>query len=221
MEPRLTELNENEILMYLGYRGQECTEEIMNQIRRCSDRIREYAEPRMVWKRVAYTDGTAGGLSLPGEDIRNLLQDCHEVVLLAATLGAEIDHLTRKYEVKDPGDALIMDACASSAIENVCNHFEEDLRNVMLSEKKYLTDRFSPGYGDLPLNIQKDLLRMLNAQRRIGLTVTESMLMVPCKSVTAIIGISEKEQDHRKDGCEVCSLFRTCEIRKEGMTCHE
>ena len=80
--------------------------------------------------------------------------------------------------------------------------------------------RFSPGYGDLPLEIQKDLCRMLNASRRIGLTVSESMLMVPCKSVTAVIGIAEEPQDHRASGCEVCNLFRTCEFRKEGGTCH-
>ena len=61
---------------------------------------------------------------------------------------------------------------------------------------------------------------MLNASRRIGLTVSESMLMVPCKSVTAVIGIAEEPQEHRASGCEVCNLFRTCEFRKEGGTCH-
>ena len=221
MEPRLTELNENEILMYLGHRGQECPEEIMTQIHQCSERIVKAARPRFVWRRVPYTEGSVDGLALPGEDIRKLLKDCEEVVLVAATLGAEVDQLTRKFEVKDPGDALVMDACASSAIENVINHFEEDLGDEVTVEGKYLTDRFSPGYGDLPLDIQKDLCRLLNAQRRIGLTMTDSMLMVPCKSVTAIIGIADREQSHRQDGCELCSLFRTCEIRKEGRTCHE
>lgn len=219
MEPRLTELNDNEILMYLGYRGQDCSEELEEQIRQCRTRVMESARPRLVWRRVPYRDSMAENLFLPGTDIRALLTDCREAVLMAATLGPDIDRLTRRYEVTDPADALIMDACASVAIENICNHFEEDLKEAVEGEGKYLTDRFSPGYGDLPLNIQQDFCRVLNASRRIGLTVTESMLMVPCKSVTAILGIAETPQKHRESGCEVCSLFRTCEFRREGRTC--
>ena len=178
------------------------------------------ARPRLVWRRVPYIDHKAENLLLPGDDIEKLLEQCRETVLFAATLGPEIDQITRKYEVIDAADALIMDACASVAIENVCNHFEEDLCREITKEGKYLTDRFSPGYGDLSLEIQKDLCRMLNASRRIGLTVSESMLMVPCKSVTAIMGIAEQPQPHRASGCEVCSRFRTCEFRKEGRSCH-
>lgn len=220
MEPRLTELNDNEILMYLGHRGQEVPEDLAGQIEDCKNRVLQASTPRLVWRRIAYADGMADGLALPGEDIRNLLTDCTEVVLFAATLGPKIDQLTRRYEVTNAADALIMDACASVAIENVCNHFEEDLCREMAEEGKYLTDRFSPGYGDLPLEIQKDLCRTLNASRRIGLTVSESMLMVPCKSVTAVIGIANRPQPHRVSGCETCNLFRTCEFRKEGRTCH-
>ena len=220
MEPRLTELNDNEILMYLGHRGQEVPEDLARQIEICKERVMKAARPRLVWRRVPYAGQKAENLLLPGEDIGKLLQSCREAILFAATLGPEIDQITRKYEVVDAADALIMDACASAAIENVCNHFEEDLCREITEEGKYLTDRFSPGYGDLPLEIQKDLCRMLNASRRIGLTVSESMLMVPCKSVTAVIGIAEEPQEHRASGCEVCNLFRTCEFRKEGGTCH-
>lgn len=220
MEPRLTELNDNEILMYLGHRGQKVPEDLVRQIEICKERVMKAARPRFVWRRVSYRDHRAEDLLLPGKDIENLMEQCGEAVLVAATLGPEIDQITRKYEVVDAADALIMDACASVAIENVCNHFEEDLREEITGEGKFLTDRFSPGYGDLPLEIQKDLCRMLNASRRIGLTVSESMLMVPCKSVTAVIGIADQPQPHRASGCEVCNLFRTCEFRKEGRSCH-
>ena len=53
MEPRLTELNYNEILMYLGHRGQEITPEVEGQIRRCMEEIARAAEPRLVYRRLA------------------------------------------------------------------------------------------------------------------------------------------------------------------------
>jgi cobalamin-dependent methionine synthase I len=124
-------------------------------------------------------------------------------------------------EVTDMADAVIMDACASVAVENVCDHFEFDLRRQLEGEGQYLTDRYSPGYGDLPLNCQSRLCDALDAQRRIGLTVTASSIMVPRKSVTAILGISDRPQTLRKRGCEVCSLFLTCPYRKEGIRCHD
>lgn len=68
------------------------------------------------------------GLTLAGRDMANLLDHCQEVVLLGATIGAMVERLLMRYEVKSMSDALIMDACASTAVENVCNNFESDLR---------------------------------------------------------------------------------------------
>ncbi len=118
-------------------------------------------------------------------------------------------------------DAVIMDACASTAVENVCDNFEFDLRERLRVEGLTLSDRFSPGYGDLPLQCQPALCAALNTVRRIGLTVTPNLILVPRKSVTAILGISDRPQPLRKRGCAVCSLFQTCPYRKEGVTCHD
>ena len=86
-----------------------------------------------------------------------ILSGCQEAILLAVTLGPQIEQLLMRREVTDMADALIMDACASAAIENVCDHFEFDLREQLEREGKFLTDRFSPGYGDLPLHTQRRL----------------------------------------------------------------
>lgn len=99
-----------------------------------------------------------------------ILSGCQEAILLAVTLGPQIEQLLMRREVTDMADALIMDACASAAIENVCDHFEFDLREQLKREGKFLTDRFSPGYGDLPLHTQRRLCEALNTARRIGLT---------------------------------------------------
>lgn len=87
--------------------------------------------------------------------------------------------------------------------------------------KYFLTDRFSPGYGDLPLKHQPDVLRLLEAQKRLGINLTSSGLMIPRKSVTAIMGISRERQKKRFKGCEVCSRFMDCELRKSGASCVE
>ncbi len=219
MEARLTQLNYNEILLYLGYRGQDCPPELAAQIRRCMDEVTQAAEARLVYRILPCSDGAVPGLPLGGRDIRNLLSSCRKAVLMAVTLGPRVERLLMRREVSDMADAVILDACASTAVENVCGHFESDLREELSRDGLFLTDRFSPGYGDLPLGCQSALCGVLNAERRIGLTVTDRSLLVPRKSVTAILGISDVPQKLRARGCEVCRLFSSCPYRREGTHC--
>lgn len=221
MQARLTELNYNEILMYLGYRGQKITEDVEIQIKRCISEVMKASEPKLVWRRLPLIEGRIEGLELPGQDIRDVLSSCQEVVLVAATIGNKVERLLMQREVSDMADAVIMDSCASTAIENVCDNFEFDLRDELNQQGLYLTDRYSPGYGDFPLDIQPRLCAALNAQKRIGLTVSASNIMIPRKSVSAIMGISYERQQLRKRGCEVCSMFLNCPYRKGGQTCND
>ena len=221
MQPRLTQLNYNEILMYLGHRGQAIPPEVEDQIRRCMAQVMAAAQPRLVYRRLPVADGAIPGLSLEGEDIKRLLSPCREAVLMAVTLGPAMEQLLLRREVTDMADAVILDACASTAVENVCDNFESDLRRQVEGEGRYLTDRYSPGYGDLPLNSQTDFCAALDTQRRIGLTVSANLILIPRKSVTAVLGIADAPQPLRRRGCEVCSMFLTCPYRKEGLSCHE
>lgn len=219
MQARLTQLNENEILLYLGYRGQEYPPEVEAQIKRCEREVIKAADLRLIWRRLPVDGADFSALPLEGENIRELLDGCGEAVLMAVTLGQGIDRLLARSSVSNMADAVIIDACASTAIENVADNFEMDLRRELEAEKLYLTDRFSPGYGDLPLSVQRQLCAALDTQRKIGLSVSPSMLMIPGKSVTALLGISREPKPLRKRGCESCSLFRTCMYRREGRNC--
>ncbi len=219
IKARLTDLNYNEILMYLGHRGQDVTPEVDAQIKKCMDEIMTCAAPRLVYARMPVKNGQICGFPMGGNDIRELLTPCKEAVLLAVTLGAKVEQVLMRREVTDMAEAVIMDSCASVAVENVCDHFEEDMRGELEKEGLYLTSRVSPGYGDLPLGLQQDMCRILNTSRRIGLTVTETSIMVPRKSVTAIMGIADTPQTLRKKGCEACNMFLTCQYRKRGITC--
>ncbi len=219
IQARLTELNYNEILMYLGHCGQEITPAVDAQIKKCIGEIMECAAPRLVYARMPVECGQVRGFPMGGDDIRQLLSPCCEAVLFAATLGAKVEQVLMRYEVTDMAEAVIMDACASVAVENVCDHFEDEMRGIAEDEGLFLTSRVSPGYGDLPLDLQGDMCRILNTSRRIGLTVTETSIMVPRKSVTAIMGIADAPQTLRKKGCEACDMFLTCQYRKNGITC--
>lgn len=113
--------------------------------------------------------------------------------------------------------AVILDACASALVESGCDAAEAEIKARF--PDRYLTDRFSPGYGDLPLELQPSICAALDTPRRLGLHVTGSLLLNPGKSVTAVIGLSDRPQMARIRGCAFCSMRETCTLRKGGKTC--
>lgn len=161
--------------------------------------------------------GTA--LSLSGNDIALLLRDCRQCIILAVTIGGLVDRLLRKAQVSSMSDALILDLCASSAAENLCEQISRDLEDQYEQKGLYLTDRFSPGYGDLPLSLQKSICQVLQTDRRLGLTANSSDMLIPSKSITAVIGISERPQPKKISGCSNCKMNEVCSFRKAGKTC--
>ena len=219
MEPRLTDINENEALLYLGYKGGGIPPEILAGLRRCKQIILDTARPRAVWREFPLRpDGTLAGIDFQpaGSDVRELLRESHHVILFGATLGAEVELLLRRAQIRDMADAVMLDCCASAAIENVCDNLCADLQAELGG---YLTDRFSPGYGDLPFTQQREFCAVLDLQRRIGVSLSPGGLMIPQKSVTALMGLSDTPQTRRFRGCAYCRQFETCTYRKEGNAC--
>ena len=157
------------------------------------------------------------GLVLPGEMAKTMLKECSHAVLLLCTLGAGFEARLRAVSARDMAQAAMLDACGSAYVEAGC--FDAETAIAARFPDKFLTDRFSPGYGDLPLALQSALCAALNAQRRLGVTVTESLLMVPMKTVSAVIGLADTPQPARVRGCAFCARRETCEFRKSGQTC--
>jgi len=135
--------------------------------------------------------------------LRNL-QDCSEVILFAATIGEGADLLARKYGRINVAKAVVMQAAAAAMIEAFCDEENEKLRAEAAEKGLYLRPRFSPGYGDFSLNHQRDFARVLEMQKTVGITLTESLLMLPSKSVTAVIGVSKQDARCVLSGCESC-----------------
>lgn len=154
---------------------------------------------------------------LTGEDIRRHLSGCSDCVLLCATLGSEVDALIRRTQVTDMAKTLWLDAAASAAIEQVCDEVQLDIAQRL---ERSLTTRFSCGYGDLPLSAQPHFLSCLDARRKIGLHLSPSGMLVPIKSVTAVIGIlPEGAAASHSDSCSICNLRENCQLRRKGVFC--
>lgn len=118
--------------------------------------------------------------------LKRHLAGCNEVLVMAATVGSEVDRLLARLSALSPARAVAADAVATAAIEAWCDHLCTEWAGQGLA----LTARFSAGYGDCPLELQIPLMGALDTSRKIGLTLTDSLLMTPKKSVTAMIGIS-------------------------------
>lgn len=220
MAPRLTGFDRREALGYLGCRDEAAAAEMGPALERCEALLMKMARPRAVWRLFdVLPDGTLAGTDFrpAGEDIRAHLSGCGRVILLAATLGAEVDALLRRTQVEDMALAVTLDACAGAAIENVCDNLCADLAEKLAPG--YLTDRFSPGYGDMPLDQQGELCRVLDVGRRIGVSLTPGGLLTPQKSVTALVGLADTPRTKRAGGCAGCERFESCMIRKEGGRC--
>ena len=140
--------------------------------------------------------GNTVDLGFAKAESRNLaknLEGCTKAVVFAATAGVGIDRLIGKYNLISPSKAVCLQALGSERVESLCDEFEKDVKRELGGEKMIFKPRFSPGYGDLSLEFQKDIFRLLDCPRRIGVSLGESLLMSPSKSVTAIIGFGEKQ----------------------------
>lgn len=212
----------DDALRYLGVRG-EAPEELRAQTERIAEELAEEITPKYAFRAfpLAFTqEGVSlegGGVVLPGTLAGKMLSGCDTAVLLACTLGALFERKLRAAEKRDMGAAVIMDACGSAWVEQGCDAAEEEIRARFPG--RYLTDRFSPGYGDLPFDVQPGILAALNAARRLGIMAGESMMMTPSKSVTAVIGVSDEPQMARIRGCAYCALRDKCEFRRGGRSC--
>lgn len=216
-------IDRREILRYLGYGQKEADAATLESVEQCLKELEKAVRPASRWAvfDIVHGPDKVGlpqcDMELPGQSIASHLEGCSKAVLLAATLSAQADRLIRCTQACDMAKGLIMDCCATAAIEAVCDETEEDIRNHFPGQ--YFTFRFSPGYGDLPITLQKKFLAVLDAPRKIGLCATDTSLLTPRKSVTAVIGVSNYPIAPQKRGCGTCNLRETCQFRKRGAHC--
>ena len=218
----ITQLNTDEVLRYMGCPPEKADQALRGQVESCTRELLGAVRPRWSWRAVEISFEAGGvrlenGLLLPGEDLKAHLSGCGRAAIFCATLGAEADALIRRAERLDMGRALTLDCCASAAVEEACGQIEGELQGKFPGCS--FPFRYSPGYGDLPLEVQGPLLDLLDAPRRAGLCATASHLLTPRKSVTAILGAADGEIEPKKRSCLGCPAQGGCQYRKAGGHC--
>ena len=222
--PLESEIPVKEVQRYMGYRGiADIGPDIMAKIDKAIGQVSLQSHPRIISKEYPVTvrdnDVTihAGSedVVLQSESLARNLSGCCGAILLAATIGPACDMLVRRAGVTSAVDASIYQACGAAAIESFLDDMNDRYKADYEAQGLFLRPRFSPGYGDLKLDHQKDWFRLLDITKQIGIELTDSLLMVPTKSVTAIIGIGINKESHGCSGCAGCNKKGTCDFSKE------
>ena len=209
----LTPVDLPEMLRYAACRAPD--EQTLALAQQCAAEGVAVLRPALCWLEVPVTvqqdEVDLGFACFTSQKLADTLRGCHRAVVFAATVGLELDRLIARYGRVSPARGLMMQALGAERIEALCDAFCGHL------EREYapltLRRRFSPGYGDLPLTIQRAMFDALQCHRRIGLYLNESLLMSPTKSVTAIVGIGD-DAVCAEESCRECGK-KDCDFRKE------
>ncbi len=222
----ITQAMLSDALRYIGMPKDKADETIKQKVMDTFRFLVEIAMPRFTYRRLTLSKSELSdedvffentSLIVKSKDLVKLLKNCESCYILAATLGQNVDKQIHLKQKLDMLDAVVLDACSSVLIDKVCDDIEVEIMEK-LEESTYLTMRFSPGYGDVPLVFSEEILKLLEAPKRIGLTLTKSHMLLPSKSVTAIIGVSSQKENRQKS-CAHCNLVKQCLYRKRGERC--
>lgn len=212
-----------EAVRYLGYGNHAVDEETLALVESSFLELSEAADKRIVYRIFDLHTPDDGQVFIDDYriDSRHLfrnLRGCEKVVLLGATLGGQVDLQIRRAALTEMARAAVMQACAAALLEEYLDGWQEEFGREMKEKGWYLRPRFSPGYGDFSVLCQKQILRMLDAPRKIGLTMTDGYMLTPSKSVTAVIGIGGTDLACQGSGCEECEK-KDCTYRRNAREC--
>ena len=208
------DIKENQILRYAGITGKVIPENITELINKCLPDYERSADYKACFLEVPVNieNNTVSFdcFEITSHNLSTLLRGCDKAILVAATLGVKIDMLIKRAEVTSKAEALILNSIAIAGIEQYMAVLNEYFKSMYKGYE--LRPRYSPGYGDVALEYQKVLLDTLDTKRKIGVALSDSLLMTPQKSVSAIIGIGKDGCVHIDRDCELCDK-KDCEYR--------
>ena len=180
-------VDKREVLRYMG--AKESTYELLALIDECIAETADAIAAKLCFDeyRIGIEKNTLdlGFSKVQSDDLAKNLNGCEKAVVFAATVGLGIDRLIAKYTRLSPARALCIGAIGNERVEALCDKFCAELKE----KYKYTHTRYSAGYGDLDLSLQRDIFKTLDCTKNIGISLSDSLLMTPTKSVTAIVGI--------------------------------
>lgn len=217
---KLLNIDPSETKRYAGLRNIKVLNE-KNIIEACED-AQIFIEIKGIWKIYNYNYKNQIILSDPnikiiGKSIGNHLKNCDKVICIAVTVGEKIENeITHRFEIGDYLDSILLDAAATTAVEQAADSMENAIRQEIERKGYTMRWRFSPGYGDWPLEQQEELFHLSGAEE-IGIKLSSAMMMTPRKSITAIIGLVDKNLNDKcnnlKCSCKNCNKI-DCSSRK-------
>lgn len=212
------DIKRSEVYRYLGYGRNKPDEKVYEAVEECIDLVVKNSDMKSIYRIFDLSvEGSTitidNSFKTESKNLSKNLTGCEKIVLFGATLGTGVDMLIKKYSKLDMSYAVIIQAAAATVIEEYCDICQKEIENKLAAENKFIRPRFSPGYGDFSINHQKEIINMLDCPRKIGLMLTESLMLVPSKSVTAVMGISSEKQDCHIKGCEECEKL-DCKYRR-------
>jgi hypothetical protein len=218
-----TKIDKTEALRYLGYKNKKIDEETDKLLNESIAELQEISELKYVYeifdiKKENNSINFENIINIKSNDLCNLFKHCDKSAIMAATIGFEAEKRIKYYSVSNLSKAVVFDACATSCIEALCDIAEAEIKAIAAEENCNITFRYSPGYGDVPISHQNEILSALNAQKLIGLTASDYSILIPKKSVTAFIGFDKSNKIHKKS-CLNCNLFGNCRFQGRSKTC--
>lgn len=207
-----------EAIRYLGYGRHAVDDETLRLIRSSFQELDQAADFRIIYRifdlnRKENESLEIGTMKVTSKSLNRSLKGCEQIVLLGGTLGTGTDLLLRRYTLTDMAKVVVLQACAAAMLEEELDIWQEARKEEWKEEGWYLRPRFSPGYGDFSICHQSEILRMLDASKSIGLTLTDAGMLTPTKSVTALIGRSRTDAACHRQGCEACEKA-DCQYRR-------
>ncbi|MGM0379436.1 MAG: vitamin B12 dependent-methionine synthase activation domain-containing protein [Bacillota bacterium] len=216
-------LNKKEILKYLHYHSNDIDEFVKKQINISIDKIIKISNIKFNYK-IYNQNIKENKLELNNTEIKfsskkliKHLKESKRVVIFCMTLGKSVDREIKKLTISDMSKALILDAVATEYIEKIADQLT---KKIAYKNNLFESNRFSPGYGDLKLNVQNKILNILEANKKVGIYLNDENLMIPQKSITAFFGLYKNKLNNKKT-CDYCIKKGDCQFRKEGEFCYE
>ncbi len=207
------QLKTSEIMRYMGCKNSLPDEQILDIVQKCISEFKSVVSYKACYAVVSieckenYVEFPFGRVE--SKNLSKNLSGCNKAIIFVATAGSDVDRMILKYSAVKTSKCLVFDAVATTGIESFCDKINKEFKN----EFQFLKPRFSPGYGDFDILHQKAFLQIADSNRKIGVSLTDGFLMTPTKSVSAVIGIGNKEIKCDENKCAFCNK-KDCEFSK-------
>ena len=199
----LPPVSQREVFRYTGTKG-EPTAELIELFNECV-----YLSRDTFAGKICYCE-----LAKDSQAVEKLISSAERVAVFVATAGIAVDRLIHRFVNVSPLKALMFQAIGAERIETICDLFCKDLQEKYAKEGWLASPRFSPGYGDFPLAAQTEIFTLLSPEKHIGVSLTESLLMMPSKSVSAFVAFSKKPCAESEKNCDACNL-ENCDYKRD------